>query len=289
MTAFDKSPLQLSGVDAERFSRLHLLNSDVTDEASIQSGFTQAQERFGPANILVVNSSLEDQASQHPIWGLTLEEWEKSYIANVRGSFLAIKHFLRAYKQALSAELASPTIVLTESETGTALAEGKPGLHYGLLNTVRVEIKSIHAEGRINAVSSGLESGLSDEKATSPADVARTMAFLASKRAAGHISGQCIRVEGGNKDTQPKPASSQVAVQSIPPTLSKPKRNKIRVAVSIDLDAVSGWLGTSASIPQNKAPQVNLVSQTPTPTTSSPTIQPVSSPRESAYLASCAC
>ena len=33
--------------------------------------------------------------------------------------------------------------------------------------------------------------------------------------------------------------------QSIPRRIvSTPKRNKIRIAVSVDLDAVSGWLGT---------------------------------------------
>lgn len=287
MTAFDTSPLQLSGIDAERFSRLQLLNGDVAEEASIQSGFSQAQERFGPANILVVNSSLRDQTSQYPIWDLPLEEWEKNYSVNVRGSFLAIKHFLRGYRQ--GAELASPAIVLTETEAGTALAGGKASLHYGILNTVREEIKSIHAEGRINAVHTGLESGLADEKGPSPADVARTMAFLASNRAAGHISGQCIGVQGGKKDTQHKPATSEVVPQSIPPTLSKPTRNKIRVAVSIDLDAVSGWLGTSMSIQRDKTTATNPSPQTRTPTTFSPTTRPVSSPPELASLASSAC
>lgn len=250
VTAFDKSPLQLSGIDAERFSRLHLLNGDVTDEASIRSGFAQAQERFGPANILVVNSNSGDQTCRYPIWDLPLAEWERNYNFNVRGSFLVIKHFLRAFRQASGAELASPAIVLAETETGTALAGGKTSL----LNTVRDEIKNIHPEGRVNAVNSG---GLISEKATTPADVARAMAFLASRRAAGHISGQCIRVEGGGKDAQSKPATSQTTVQSIPPTLSKPKRNKIRVAVSIDLDAVSGWLGTSMSTSRNQSPQTN--------------------------------
>lgn len=36
----------------------------------------------------------------------------------------------------------------------------------------------------------------------------------------------------------------QSPTQSIPKALTKPKRNKIRIAVSVDLDAVSGWLGT---------------------------------------------
>lgn len=251
VTAFDSSPLDLSGVDAERFSRLNLLSGDVTDETSVQDGFANAQERFGPANVLVVNSSLEDKTTEQPVWDLPLDVWEKNYKVTVQGSFLAIKHFLRCVRdcqQSASVELASPAIVMTETESGTAVAGGKAGLHYGLLNTVRDEVKKLDVDGRINAVVPGLVNG-ADGKGSAPADVARTMAFLASKRAAGHISGQCIRVEG-SKDLvtkENKATTSEIAVQSIPRSLPKPKRNKIRVAVSIDLDAVSGWLGTSMS------------------------------------------
>lgn len=228
----------------------------MADEESIQSGFAKAEERFGVANILVVNSSLEDKTTESPIWDLSLDEWEKNYRVNVRGSFLAIKHFLRRvreHQQTAETEVASPAIVVTETETGTGLATGKAGLHYGLLNTVRDEIKRLNTEGRINAVAPGSVSGNAGEKCTTPADVARTMAFLASKRAAGHISGQCIRVEESKQDSvsskcqESKSIATQKPVMSIPQALSKPKRNKIRVAVSIDLDAVSGWLGTSTS------------------------------------------
>lgn len=234
------------------------MNGDVSDEESIQSGFKQAQERFGPMNILIVNSSLEDKTNEYPIWDLPLDEWERNYRVNVRGSFLAIKHFLRGvreYQQISGAELASPAIVVTETETGTGLAAGKAGLHYGLLNTVRDEIKQLNSEARINAVTRGLINK-TGEIATTPADVARTMAFLASKRASGHISGQSIRVEDNEysistKISESKSLAAKEPVQSIPQALSKPKRNKIRVAVSIDLDAVSGWLGTSKSNPSS--------------------------------------
>lgn len=256
VTAYDSQPIQLSGVDAERFSRLQLLDGDIADEASIESGFLNAQKRFGPATILIVNSVTQDTTVKCPIWELSLEEWRKNYQKNVEGSFLAIKHFLRSYsqQQTSGAGLPGPAIVVTETESGPELATGKSGLHYGLLNSVREEILRINAEGRINSVASGIIDG---GNGPTPADVARTMAFLASKRAAGHISGQCIRVEkdkqvsttpaATNTTGTPKQKVEESAV-SIPRALSKPKRNKIRVAVSIDLDAVSGWLGTSTCL-----------------------------------------
>jgi hypothetical protein len=82
------------------------------------------------------------------------------------------------------------------------------------------------------------------------------MAFLASHRAAGHISGECLSVDGGMegrliwkenesvKTSEPMGQTNSGVLQSIPRSMPKPPRNKIRVAVSIDLDAVSGWLGT---------------------------------------------
>ncbi|CAI7611322.1 hypothetical protein N7533_010223 [Penicillium manginii] len=252
VTAYDSQPLQLSGIDAERFSRLHLLNGDVTNEDSVKSGFLNAQERFGTANILIVNSAAEDSTTKVPIWELSLDNWKKNYQTNVQGSFLVIKHFLRSLyeaQQTSGTQVGSPAIVVTETENGTGLAAGKAGLHYGLLNGVRDEIVRLNAEGRINAVAPGVLDG---EHGPEPADVARTMAFLASKRAAGHISGQCIRVERGKQDpisSTARPSKSIVkkdSITSIPRSLPKPKRNKIRVAVSIDLDAVSGWLGTNS-------------------------------------------
>ena len=211
------------------------------------AGFSNAQERFGPANILIVNSSTEDLATGCPIRELTLDEWKKSYQDDAQSSFLAIKHFLRSVhenQQHSGAELSNLAIVVTETETGN----GKAGLHYGLLDRVREEVRQLNSEGRINAVAPDV---MDDEQGPAPVDVARTMAFLASKRAAGHISGQRIRVEKSNQDSTvntrqvAKAVSKTGTRESIPRSLSKPKRNKIRVAVSIDLDAVSGWLGTS--------------------------------------------
>lgn len=75
VTVFERSPLHLSGIDAERFFRLHLLNGGVTDEAEIRSAFVQAQKRFGLTTILAVNYSLEGKPSQHPIRDMPLEEW----------------------------------------------------------------------------------------------------------------------------------------------------------------------------------------------------------------------
>lgn len=119
-------------------------------------------------------------------------------------------------------------------------------------------------------------------KIAQPTDVARAAAFLASHRAAGHISGQCLSVDGGmegrivwsedeiqkSQRTTSEPVapateskgevfgtSSQgvqisgdarpsTSIQPIPPAISHQVPRKIRILLSVDFDAVSGWLGT---------------------------------------------
>ena len=105
------------------------------------------------------------------------------------------------------------------------------------------------------------------------------MVFLSSHHAAGHISGECISVDGGQEgrliwkeaqvlgstasttsstaplvsDTTTPPVSATSAPQtsvftnrsSIPASLASPKTTRrLRITLSIDFDAISGYLGT---------------------------------------------
>ncbi|KAJ5925912.1 hypothetical protein N7454_007422 [Penicillium verhagenii] len=251
VTAFDNSPLHLSGIDSDRFSRLNILNGDITNESSVQSAFSKAQERFGLVNILIVNSAQEESTHHQNIWDLPIDDWERSYKLNVLGSFLTIKHFLRCvelYQRLPGNNSVNPSIILTETKTHGGLSAGKAGLHYGLLQSVRNQILQLSLEGRINAIISGSNAEASN-KFIAPANVARTMAFLASSHLSGHITGQCIPVEAQkpSRNGVSTLVANRSPTLSIPQGLGKPKRNKIRVAVSVDLDAVSGWLGTNAS------------------------------------------
>ncbi|KAE8142683.1 hypothetical protein BDV38DRAFT_294429 [Aspergillus pseudotamarii] len=287
VTALDIQSSDVSDIQGEPYSRLHVLKGDITDEESVRSSIAHASKRFGPINILIANAGIADESKDYPIWELPAEIWDQTYRVNVRGTFLTIKHFLRAARvsqQTTGKELDNLAIVLTGSETGKLgqeghieYASGKAGLQYGLVRSVKNEIVRLNSRARINAVAPGwvdtplIEGRLDDpkemwaeaqatvplKKIARPEDIARTMAFLASHRAAGHISGQCLSVDGGMegrliwkeseavRETEDQVDHSESSiVQSIPRAVSKSKQNKIRIAVSIDLDAVSGWLGT---------------------------------------------
>ena len=117
-------------------------------------------------------------------------------------------------------------------------------------------------------------------KIAQPTDVARAAAFLASHHAAGHISGQCISVDGGmegrivwSEEENEKSHQTTFAATTTLPSHSntsqafkKPSsasltsltpitelRPKIKILLSVDFDAVSGWLGTGQHPDNNLA------------------------------------
>jgi hypothetical protein len=248
------------------------------------------------------------------------ELWEKVYAVNVRGTFLTVKWFLKQVEdvqdksvgrseEGKEKELDNVAIILTGSECGVfgqaghaEYASGKAALQYGLVKSVKNEIVRLNSKARINAVAPGwvdtklIEGKLDDgfvrwresegtvplRKIAKPEDVARAAAFLASHRAAGHISGQCLSVDGGMEgrivwteeearkaskmalESSDAPANKTPVVPSvgqqslsstIPQTISTQSKPfpKIKVLISVDFDAVSGWLGTGTHPDNNLA------------------------------------
>lgn len=166
MTAHDLHAFQVpEEKDSERYVRLHVLTGDISDEASIQSSFSEATKRFGPVNILIANVRVTDESNDCPIWDMPVGVWENTNKVNVRGTFLTVKHFLRSAQksqQTLGKELDNLAIVVTGSETGKLgqeghreYASGKAGLQYGLVRGVKNEIVRLNGKARINAVAPG--------------------------------------------------------------------------------------------------------------------------------------
>ncbi|KAI8934265.1 hypothetical protein NX059_009007 [Plenodomus lindquistii] len=292
-----------------------------------------------PINILCANAGITDESNSYPIWDMPSELWERTYAVNVRGTFLTIKHFLKSVEKAQKSsgsEVKNVSVVVTGSECGVfgqaghvEYASGKAGLQYGLVKTVKNEIVRLNSKARINAVAPGwvdtklIEGRLDDpkelwreaeatvplRKIAQPSDVARAAAFLASHRAAGHISGQCISVDGGMEGrivwseeevqksqqvasepetppanlkgeisgtstegvqisgrsqpfaaTQVEPLNQESPASPVSPVSAPDEsiapshtKNKIKVLISVDFDAVSGWLGTGQHPDNNLA------------------------------------
>ncbi|KAI3587361.1 hypothetical protein IWW34DRAFT_875361 [Fusarium oxysporum f. sp. albedinis] len=295
VTSFDRNPLNVEAlsISEEQKTRLHHVSGDLKTESSIAQAFEEASSKFGPVQILIANAGITDESSHPSIWDIDTERWDAVYSVNVRGTFLTFKHFLRAVKKAQEAsgkELDNVAIVVTGSETGVfgqaghaEYASGKAGLQYGLVKTVKNEIVKLNSKGRINAVAPGwintpligdrlddpkerwaeAEATVALRKIAEPSDAARCMAFLASHRAAGHITGQCISVDGGQEgrllwretqdELQAKTASDSLTHGVALSTAANPpeRRRRLRICLSIDFDAVSGLIGTGY-VPENK-------------------------------------
>ena len=324
--AIDRSTLVSTPEDKRR---LHCVKGDLASESSVAAAFASANKTFGPPSILIANAGITDEATHPPIWEIDVEKWDKVNTNNVRGTFLTLKHFLlsaKSYQEEEQTELENLAIVITGSETGkfgqeghAEYASGKAGLQYGLVRTVKNEIVRLNSKARINAVAPGwvdtpligerlddpkemwaeCQATVALKKISKPEDIARCMAFLASHRAAGNISGECVSVDGGmegrllwkerqvlkpkeaSDDAVPTPATTTSssaapvsptaaaiagtltatasataatianATRSIPTSLPLPTRpRRLRISLSIDFDAISGYLGTGHT-PQN--------------------------------------
>ncbi|TKX18493.1 hypothetical protein C1H76_9282 [Elsinoe australis] len=223
VTAHDLRPI----TNLTPSDNLFTVSGDISDEASISTCINEAYTKFGAISLLAANAGITNEQDHPNIWEMPTTTWDNVYRVNVRGTFLTIKHFLLCAKfhQDKHGELIKNlSVVVTGSECGkfgqaghSEYASGKAGLQYGLVLTVKNEIVRLNPKARINAVAPGwvdtelIGDRLDDErelymesqgtvplrKIARPQDVARMVAFLSSERAAGHVSGACMSVDGG--------------------------------------------------------------------------------------------
>jgi rhamnose utilization protein RhaD (predicted bifunctional aldolase and dehydrogenase)/NAD(P)-dependent dehydrogenase (short-subunit alcohol dehydrogenase family) len=74
----------------------HVLVSDVTDEASVARGFTEASRLYGGVDILVLNAGVAHVSS---IEGLEAEAFKKVADVNLVGSFLVLREGARLFRR----------------------------------------------------------------------------------------------------------------------------------------------------------------------------------------------
>ncbi|KAK5201800.1 hypothetical protein LTR16_001401 [Cryomyces antarcticus] len=198
--------------------RLFLKGVDVLSEDSVTDFYASAASKFGRVHVLILNHGLF-KAEDVSIAEMELAQFQNTIGINLTGSFLFAKHFLR---QVSGDSPIPPRVVITGSTAGkygeqghADYASSKSALQYGFLLSLKNEIVKHHPHGRANAVAPGwvstpmaTESMKNPEtkykalrttpmkKIASPEDVVDSLLFLAG-RCSGHITGQCVMVEGG--------------------------------------------------------------------------------------------
>ena len=196
-----------------------VVGADLSDEKQVEGMFKEIEEKWGRIDILVCNHGIWPEEHVE-IVNMDYSRWKHTLAVDLDGVFLCIRAFLRQLAK-FPGEYANIIIVGSTAaifgEAGHAdYAAAKAAITYGLTRSLKNEIVSLARLGRVNAVCPGwtvtpmAEKHLKDEKlvkrilktiplrkVAQPEDIAYIIAFLASDKVSGHISGQIITVAGG--------------------------------------------------------------------------------------------
>jgi NAD(P)-dependent dehydrogenase (short-subunit alcohol dehydrogenase family) len=190
------------------------LQLDISDESSVEAGFAALVESGSAPDVVVANAGVQLFGQDAPIADLSLEAWKRTIDINLTGTFLTVKHAVRAMLGR------GGSIILTGSPTGlngegrdfTAYSSSKAGIH-GLGRTVAA---AYAADGiRVNTVVPGytetplvttisgdaearaaIVSRIPIGRAGQPEDVEGIMVYLASDESS-FATGALFRVDGG--------------------------------------------------------------------------------------------
>lgn len=188
---------------------------DISDEASVAAAFGDLEAAGWTPDVVVANAGVQLFGQDAMAADLDLDVWRRTLDINLTGTFLTIKHAVRAMLPS-----GGGSIILTGSPTGlngegadfTAYSATKAGIH-GLARTVAAAYASHNI--RVNTVvpaytETSLVTTITDDpdaraaiigriplgRAGSPRDVEGIMVFLASDDGA-FATGSLFTVDGG--------------------------------------------------------------------------------------------
>ncbi|MGH7663986.1 MAG: 3-oxoacyl-[acyl-carrier-protein] reductase [Gemmatimonadaceae bacterium] len=182
---------------------------DVGDVSSVEKLVADVEGRLGPLDILVNNAGI---ARDSVLFRMKDSDWDAVIDANLRGAFVAMRAASRGMLKRRWGRIINITSVvgLTGNKGQANYAASKAGL-IGLTKSVAKELASRNV--LVNAVAPGfietdMTASLAADARTAlaaqiplarlgaPADIAATVAFLASEHAS-YITGQVLVVDGG--------------------------------------------------------------------------------------------
>jgi 2-hydroxycyclohexanecarboxyl-CoA dehydrogenase len=178
---------------------------NVTDEQSVEAGFSQVQSSLGPVEILVVNAGI---FVIEPFESTTLASWQRTIDVNLTGAFLCAKQAVGAMRAAGYGRIVM--IGSSAGKTGGAKSMAAYGASKAGVMTLAKSIASEYARDGITSnalapslIDTDMISSMPDLHERIPVgrlgtvdDVAALVAFLCSEHA-GYITGEVVDINGG--------------------------------------------------------------------------------------------
>jgi NAD(P)-dependent dehydrogenase (short-subunit alcohol dehydrogenase family) len=191
------------------------LEMDVADEASVQAAFAAVQDQGLELDVVVANAGVQLFGQDAKVADLSLEAWRRTIDINLTGTFLTVKHAVRAMLEGTGGSIiltGSPTGINGEGADFTAYSSSKAGIH-GMTRTVAAAYAGQNI--RVNTVvpaytettlvttittdpesRAGIIGRIPLGRPGSPADVEGIMVYLASDEGS-FATGALFAVDGG--------------------------------------------------------------------------------------------
>ena len=188
---------------------------DISDEESVAAAFADLEAAGWAPDVVVANAGVQLFGQDAPAGDLDLDVWRRTIDINLTGTFLTVKHAVRAMLMHDGGSIiltGSPTGINGEGKDFTAYSASKAGIH-GLARTVAAAYAGRGI--RVNTVVPGytetsLVTTISSDpdaraaiigriplgRAGTPDDVAGIMVYLASDDGA-FATGATFQVDGG--------------------------------------------------------------------------------------------
>jgi NAD(P)-dependent dehydrogenase (short-subunit alcohol dehydrogenase family) len=207
----------MAALAADLGDDLVAVRCDVTSEDDVAAAVATAVDRFGRLDVAFANAGVF--GSHAPVADHPVDDFDRTLAVNVRGSFLLVKHAMRAMGDGPGAIVINSSVVgLTAAPGIVGYATAKHAL-VGLMRTAAhegakqgIRVNTIHPGPVDNVFQHRIEvgaTGASEEEATRifdgmipldrharPEEIAAAVLFLASD-ASSFITGATIAADGG--------------------------------------------------------------------------------------------
>jgi 3-oxoacyl-[acyl-carrier protein] reductase len=192
------------------------LQADLRDEAAADALVPAAVVALGRLDACVANAGVWP-VDDVPVADMPLARWRETLDGNLTATFLTARAYLRHVEAS-----GAGSLVLVASTAGVFgeaghadYAAAKAAITHGLGLSLKNEVVRTAPLARVNVVAPGwtvspmtadrlteetlatVTATMALRKVAAPEDIARTIAFLCSPAAAGHITGQVVTVAGG--------------------------------------------------------------------------------------------